>query len=244
MRSLQVSEKASKSMFLISGTKLFSFLIFSILLLFLFALLTAAAAENNTNPVPLSSNDSTVLQIDGVYTFQQGYEVVMQRFSSGNVLIEVFFNDTNESAPYLIGNATLAEGETVQCYRQTRNSTDIVFMMTLDKIYLNPEMAAEFSHIYQYNDSGADIYPLVPNWIIHTGTFDPPHQNNSNNTPDPKSDNSSNESDDEENNGPTLFIEPVYIISVILVIAAVAVFLNLLNKQNMKNKKSNKKSKK
>ena len=240
LQSLQVSEKAFKSMLSIFGTKFFYFFVFSILLLFLFAFLPAAAAENNNSSVPLISNDSTVLQNDGVYTFQQGYEVVITGFKSKSVLIDIFFNDSNASTPYLIGNATLAEGETVQCCRQTKNSEIIVFMMTLDKIYLSPEMAAEFSHIYQYNDSGASNYPLVLNWKISTDSTPP--NNDSDNMSGNKSDNmSDNKSDGKETDRPTLSVEPVYVISVILVFAAFAIFLNLHHKQTMKNKKRNKK---
>jgi hypothetical protein len=243
MHSLHSFEKSSESMFSRSGTKFFYFFVFLILFLFLFSLLPAAAAENDTVPVLLISNESTVLQMGGVYTFQQGYEVVIQSFRPGSILIEIFINNTTASAPHLISNATLEEGETVQCYRRTGNGTNIVFMMTLDKIYYSSsEMAAEFSHINQYNDTGADDYPLIPDWVIYTDTLSIPLPNDPNNTSDNKS---NNESGKENDIRQELIVEPIYIISGIFLIAAAAVFLILLHKQKMKNKSknNNKKSK-
>ena len=235
MHPLHSFEKSSGPIFSRFGTKFFYFFVFLILFLFLFSLLPAAATENDTAPVLLISNESAILQMGSVYTFQQGYEVVMQRFRPGNVLIEIFINDTTASAPHLIGNATLTEGETVQCYRRTKNGTDIVFTMTLDKIYSSSsEMAAEFSHINQYNDSGADDYPLILDWVIYTDTLSIPLPNNPNNMSD-------NESNNESGNkvGQEFSIEPIYIILGIFVIAAAAVFLNLLHKRKIKNKSKN-----
>jgi len=245
MHPLHSFEKSSDQMFSISGTKSFYFFVFLILFLFLFSFLPAAAAENDTAPVLLISNESAILQMGDVYTFQQGYEVVMQRFRPGNVLIEIFINDTTASPPYLISNVTLAEGETVQCYRRAKNGTNIVFMMTLDKIYSSSsEMAAEFSHINQYNDIGAEDYPLIPDWVIYTDTLGIPLPNDPNNTSGNKSNNGSGKENDIRQE---FTVEPIYIISGIFVVAAAAVFLNLLHKRKMKNnnksKNNNKKSK-
>jgi len=205
-----------RSAFSIFGKKSVNSSLFLFLIIFACVLalsFPAAADDENADPNILIPNGSAVLRTGETFRFFQGYEVTLKGFGAENVLLEIYCNDSNLSTFYHIGSTDLEEGETLQCYKRTKTGVNIVFMMTLESMYLNnSEIIAEFSHIYQYNDSEANDFPMVSDWIIYTDTLGFPPSNDSNN---PKEDTKPNNE---------LFVDPIFIISSV-VLAAILIIL-------------------
>jgi len=214
-RNIQIFDM--KSSFSIFGRKSVYSSIFLVLILcscvLAFSFPTTAAENDTVTPGILISNESTVLRNGETYRFLQGYEVTLKGFGAENVLFEIYCNDSNLIS-YYIGSTDLKEGETIQCYRRTKTGIDIVFMMTLERMYLNnSEIIAEFSHIYQYTDSGANDYPLVSDWIIYTDILEFP----------PSGD--LNDSDQDHDSDKDLSVDPTLIISGAILVLFLIIFL-------------------
>jgi hypothetical protein len=217
--NFQQSDINLKSAFSIFSRKSVYLLVFFVLilcfLLLAFSSPVAAADEDPIYSEILISNETTVLRNGETYRLFQGYEVTVRGFGAENILLEIYCNDSNLSSSYHISNTDLEEGETIQCYRRTENGAQIVFMMTLENMYLNhSEIIAEFSHIYQYNDSGAANFPVISDWIIYTDTLTFPPSNDSDNP------------NDDKKNDYEFFVEPVFIIVGVALVAILIVLLH------------------
>jgi len=138
-------------------------------LVFVFFLPTAAATDY---PNALISDGYIILRDETPHNFHQGYAVSLKGFGVDNVFIEFI---CTYSTPTTLGSVVLKEGETVQCYRRGPEGTNLVLMMTLDKLYLNnSQMIAGFSYVYQLNDTNFGTYSGSGDWILYADTLDDP----------------------------------------------------------------------
>lgn len=210
------------------------FLIHSFLLaLLLFTAVSPfAAAADDDFPFSdaLISDGYIVLRDEDVQEFRQGYEVSMNGFGTGNVLIEI---SCRYSDPISLGSIVLEQGETVQCYRRTSNGTELILMMTLDKIYLNnSQLIAGFSHVYQYNDSNFGQYSGSEYWTLYADTLADPS------APTMPVKPPGNGTDI----GPDLISEPFYIILIIGFAALAVILVAAFSKRNDALKRKQKKN--
>jgi len=136
-----------------------------------FLFLPVAAIEERSLSDTIISDGYIILR-DEPHNFQQGYAVSLKGFGADNVLIEFI---CIYSTPTTIGSVVLKEGETVQCYRRNSEGTDLILMMTLDKMYLNnSRMIAGFSHVYQLNDANFGNYSGSGDWTLYSDFLDNP----------------------------------------------------------------------
>ena len=180
----------------------------------------AAAADDSALSDALISDGYIILRDEDVQKFRQGYEVSINGFGTGNVLIEI---SCSYSDPISLGSIVLEEGETVQCYRRTSNGMELVLMMTLDKIYLNnSQIIAGFSHVYQYSDSNFGQYSGSEYWVLYADTLADPS------APKPPVKPPGNGTDI----GPDLISEPLYIILIIGFAALAVILIAAFSKRN------------
>ena len=201
--------------------KCFSFSIFLLALLLAVSVLTlpATATEERSLSDTILSDGYIILRSDDPQNFQQGYAVSLKSFGVDNVLIEF---TCNYATPITIGSIVLKEGETVQCYRRNSESTDLVLMMTLDKMYLNnSRMIAGFSHVYQLNDVSFGNYSNSGEWTLYADFLDNPT------LPEKPGGPSGNETDIIQD----LTTEPLYIILLISLAAFAAIVIAAFSKK-------------
>lgn len=203
---------------------LFSAFLLALLFIAVFSLPAAAADEKGFSNA-LISDGYIILRDETPQHFQQGYSVSLIGFGADNILIEF---RCNYSTPEILGSIVLEEGETVQCYRRGLDGTDLVLMMTLDKLYLNnSQMIAGFSDVYQLSDTNFGNYSGSGDWTLYADILDDPS------VPVPPGNPSNNQTEI----GPDLIPEPLHIILIISLVAfSIIVIAVFSNKARQKNK--------
>ncbi|MCL2550192.1 MAG: hypothetical protein FWE78_04615 [Methanimicrococcus sp.] len=188
------------------------------------ALSLPAVANEERNIDVIISDGYIILRDESPQNFQQGYAVSLKGYGADNVLIEF---RCNYSTPLTIGSVVLTEGETVQCFRRTSEGTDLVLMLTLDKMYLNnSQIIAGFSHVYQMNDVNFGNYSDSGDWTLYADFLDDPS------VPDRPGGPSRNGTDIRQD----LISEPLYIILLIGLIACIVIVIAAVSKKDSRKK--------